>query len=309
VKIRVVKRDEIDDERWNECITNSINCRHQALTWHLDIVSPNWQGVVHEDYRAVMPLPTTRKFGIPMVLQPFLTQQLGVFSLENNSSTLNKAFFSFLRKSIPVLYNTFNNEVQGMSSGVRVKQLPNFELNLNKDLSLLEKNFSKNTKRNVIKAERFGLIVAEVQPDNSIFEFHYINLRFSFDNIKKLLFKQIIHQAFERGEGLIYTSTNKPGELLSIAFFIKYENRLTFIVSSSSSQGYKQYAMFPIFNDVIKRYAGQNVTLDFEGSQTGGVARFYKGFGGSEVPYYQLTNRSYRAYRRISTLKQMAPLM
>ena len=46
--------------------------------------------------------------------------------------------------------------------------------------------------------------------------------------------------------------------------------------------------MFMIINELIKENAGKDILLDFEGSQIEGIARFYKGFGAINQPYYVL---------------------
>ena len=46
--------------------------------------------------------------------------------------------------------------------------------------------------------------------------------------------------------------------------------------------------MFLIINQLVKEYAEKNILLDFEGSQIEGIARFYKGFGAVNQPYYVL---------------------
>ena len=301
--IRLLKRGEIDARLWDECVSGSINCRHQALTWHLDIVSPEWQGVVFGNYEAVMPVPVTRKFGIPMVLQPFLTQQLGVFHKDVRNKYINESFFGFLNKPFPVLYKTFNNDICNFNGRFKIKPLSNYYLDLNNSYHELRRNFSKNTRRNISKSETFDLTIRKVEPKESLFKLFYENLRFDFNSTKKLLFRQVIEQAYKRNETIIYTCTSKK-EIISVSFFIRYKNRITFVASASNANGYKYYSMFSVFNEVIKEFSGQKIILDFEGSQTPGVARFYKGFGGQGNNYLLMTNFSYRVFKMITELKR-----
>lgn len=301
--IRLLKRNEIDSWLWDKCVSDSINCRHQALTWHLDIVSPDWQGVVFGDYEAVMPVPVTRKFGVPMVLQPFLTQQLGVFHKDIRNKDINGRIFEFLNKPFPVLYKTFYKDIYNYNSRFKIKPLPNYYLDLNNSYYELRNNFSKNTRRNISKSEKFNLMIKKVEPKESLFKLFYENLRFSFNSTKKLLFRQVIEQAHKRNEAIIYICTSQK-EIISVSFFIRYKNRITFVASASNANGYKYYSMFSVFNEVIKEFSGQKIILDFEGSQTPGVARFYKGFGGEEKKYLLMTNFSYRVFKMFTELKR-----
>jgi hypothetical protein len=50
----------------------------------------------------------------------------------------------------------------------------------------------------------------------------------------------------------------------------------------------KTGAMFFLINNFIREYARKKVTLDFEGSNLPGLARFYTGFGSEEYVYLQI---------------------
>ena len=78
--IEYKKHSEIDRQRWDACIEGSVNRLPYALSWWLDTVCPDWDALVEDDYRAVMPLTRDRKFGFDYLYQPYFTQQLGVFS-------------------------------------------------------------------------------------------------------------------------------------------------------------------------------------------------------------------------------------
>jgi hypothetical protein len=46
--------------------------------------------------------------------------------------------------------------------------------------------------------------------------------------------------------------------------------------------------MFLLIDTYIGQNAGKEMTLDFEGSNIPGIARFYKGFGALPQTYYSL---------------------
>ncbi len=301
--LKLIKRDEIDFVKWDKCIAGSVNSRHQALSWHLDIVSPGWYGIVYKDYKAVMPLPIISKFGVKIILQPVFCQQLGIFSSERLGNDIIDRFYSFLNVSYPVLYsfNTFNAPEQPV--GKYMEELPNIELELNSDYKKLSDQYSKNTKRNIKKAKEENLSVKAVLPDNNLMEQHFQNLRFKFSNKKQRLYSQIIKSANESGILKTYICTYQD-KILSTAFFILLKNRLTFIGSSSTTLGYEKAAAFLLFDEVIKTFSAGNLILDFEGSKTPGVARFYKSFGGIEKNYYQISNRAYSVYKTIKSIIQ-----
>jgi hypothetical protein len=65
--------------------------------------------------------------------------------------------------------------------------------------------------------------------------------------------------------------------LCAVGFFIYSNNKACFILSVSSRKGKKSSAMFLLVDEFIKDFSGQNIILDFEGSNIPGIARFYEG--------------------------------
>ena len=58
--IQFVKRNQLDEDKYNACISTSLQSRVYAYSWYLDIVADNWSVLVLDDYQAVMPLPWKR---------------------------------------------------------------------------------------------------------------------------------------------------------------------------------------------------------------------------------------------------------
>ncbi|MEM6725303.1 MAG: hypothetical protein AAF598_14780 [Bacteroidota bacterium] len=82
MEIRYLKRDEIDQLKWDSCVHYANNGQVYGYTWYLDNVAEDWDGLVEGDYESVFPLVWNSKiFGIKQLYQPFLSQQLGLFSV------------------------------------------------------------------------------------------------------------------------------------------------------------------------------------------------------------------------------------
>jgi hypothetical protein len=79
--ITYLTHKEIDFEKYDRCIDLSLNGIVYAYSWYLDMVTDDWDILVEDDYKSVMPLPKRKKFGIHYIYQPFFVQQLGVFSV------------------------------------------------------------------------------------------------------------------------------------------------------------------------------------------------------------------------------------
>ena len=95
MQIKHLKHKAIDFERWDSAIAASNNQLPYAFSWYLNTVSPGWEALVSKDYGFIMPLPVKKKYGFKYLVQPKLTQQLGIFSKSNIDENTVK---SFIRK-------------------------------------------------------------------------------------------------------------------------------------------------------------------------------------------------------------------
>jgi hypothetical protein len=86
------------------------------------------------------------------------------------------------------------------------------------------------------------------------------------------------------------------GQLICAAIFMKTQDRITFLFSGLTEEGKQRQAMTYLLDQVIRQYANQPITFDFEGSDDDNLARFYLGFGGKEVKYPSYT------FNRLSSL-------
>ena len=77
--IRYIKRKAINISKYNHCISTASNSKIYARSEYLDTVAENWDALVFDDYKAVMPLVWKSKFGLKYVYPPCWTQQLGIF--------------------------------------------------------------------------------------------------------------------------------------------------------------------------------------------------------------------------------------
>jgi hypothetical protein len=83
----------------------------------------------------------------------------------------------------------------------------------------------------------------------------------------------------------VFSSKNR---LIATLCALDSNNKITYLLPISSSEGKSSSAMFYLIDFIIRREANSSTELDFEGSSIEGIARFYKGFGAVNQPYYIL---------------------
>ncbi len=139
---------EIDVDKWDACVRKSPSEFPYAYSWYLDICSPNWTGLVLNDYEAVMPLTWDVKWGFKYIFRPTGVQQLGVFSPYPISDQL---LFDFIQ-SIPYEYKygeVFLNSYNHNKELVSVHRQTNLVLHLNQSYDQLKAKYNTQTKRNL----------------------------------------------------------------------------------------------------------------------------------------------------------------
>ena len=105
--IKRITQKEIDFQKYNHCLENSLQKNFYAKKEILDFLAESWELLVYGDYEFVMPIPITKKFRFSIVVMPLFCQQLGVFSKEKNEK-IELLFLDFLMKNYRVLTYSFN---------------------------------------------------------------------------------------------------------------------------------------------------------------------------------------------------------
>ena len=289
--IQYIEHNKIDKARWDATIAQCGNI--YAYSWYLDVVHPRWDALVEDDYQTVMPLTGGKKFGVHYLFQPYFVQQLGVFSKQPLSPEKTEEFLNAIPKKYRFAEirlnegDAFNESVQG------VEYHRNVILDLNRDYESIKANYHTNTKRNLAKAEANNLQIVD-----TVIPYHVVAL--FTDNRGALLDKwgdaeyarltRLTQIAVNRKSAFLLGVTEKGvGELLCGAIFMKTASRITFLFSGLKQEGKDKQAMTFMLDSVIRKYANQPITFDFEGSDDANLARFYLGFGGQEVQYPSYT--------------------
>ena len=287
-KLQYIKHTNINSEKWNHCIEEAANCRVYAYDWHLDRTAIIWDALVWDDYKFVMPLPFRKKWGIKYLYQPLFSQQLGIFP--NPPDVIKEQFFAELLKYFR--YSDFQlnsaNNIIPTETKIEFSPRKNYLLPLNEKYLQLSKSFSTNTKRNLAKANKNNLILVRGIRLEEYLEFKQKNLITNLNKKEFNSLKSLIAFGQYKGFGEIYGVYTSDNKLCSAVYFCRWKDRVIYLNAASNELGKELGAMSFLIDNFLKNYAGQNITLDFEGSMIPGVERFYHGFGATPETYFQL---------------------
>ncbi len=284
--VHYITYQQIDKSKWDNCIDTAANGLVYGYSFYLDAMAKHWDALVLDDYEAVMPLTWNKKYSITYLYQPFFAASMGVFG-NNISATLVNDFL----RAIPTKFSYWDiylNQANRFAlAGFNLYERVNFVLSLNEPYEILYNNFRENIKRNIKKAAQLNCVIKkDIAVDAVIALAMEQSKNFSpvtaedYDH-----FKNVYHHLQAQQKAVtygVYTSANK---LVASCAFIFSHNRAYYILVGNHPNGKTIGASHAIINAFIKEYAGQNLLLDFEGSDIPNLAFFYSSFGATEEKF------------------------
>lgn len=285
MNIRYLKNEDLNTARWDSCIQESMPSLLYAYSWYLDLVCDEWDALVLGDYEAVMPIPFTKKFGFKMALQAPFCQQLGVFSPSPLNENIVQAFLAAIPKKFHwvKLHLNYHNQVK---SGITLRS--NYVLDLMPDMDGLTGHFESSVLRSVRKSQKTSCAILEGIDIRSIMELvawqnKDKKMGISPRSMQKL--EKLIPACTQKGVLISIGLYSPVNHLCAVGVFLKDKQRLYYLLGASDEMGREYSGMPRILVYLIEKFVGQGYTLDFEGSEIPGVARFFKKFGAKNSPY------------------------
>jgi hypothetical protein len=288
-RLKYLKRDEIDIKKWDNVIKNAINRRLYGYSWYLDIMTDKaWSAIVIGDYDAVFPILVKSKFIFSYVSNPYLCQQLGIFtSSKTNLKTYSDNILAYLKSKFvksDVLIHPYFAETKEITPKV------NHILELKRPYLEIYNGYNRNTKRNL---KITGPSRSQIIESDDVQSF----VDFVMEHDKSSVIASINHNI----KCLVdFSLENKIGKILSVkdqdltvanAFYILVDERIYFLLCASSPTGIEQKSMYLLIDYMIKQYAGKCKILDFTGSSIANIARRNEGFGAINENYFHLKTK------------------
>lgn len=282
VNIRHVKHKDINKLKWDECIDTAPNGLIYANSFYLDIMSKGWDGLVMNDYEAVMPLTWNKKFGILYLRQPAFTQQLGIFG----NGTFNKELTKeFIQKASEIFsFAEINLNYANEYPKYFFKKC-NLILPLNQPFDVLKRSFRNDLIKKSQSAHLIYSSSKDVEEGIQLFK-HFYSKR--LPDLKKADYENLLQLCFllkSKNQLLIRKIKSKDETLLAIALFFKDKKRIYYILSTLLPEGRKYDANALLLYEVIKEFSNQNLLFDFEGSDIPSINFFFKKYKPIEEPY------------------------
>jgi len=293
MKIKYLKHNKIDRQKWDNHVKKAKNCLIYGYSWYLDIVSPNWEALVSLDYKYIMPLTSAKKYFLSYLRQPTFFQKNSIFSENEITKSIIKEFLKAIPKKYVIVEMSLNHNLSELESKYNAKKRTNYELYLNNTYENIYQNYSKSHKKNIKKVNKSDYKFIISDDVETYIDIKKQDIKFSEAKNKELhleTLKKLIVYVLEHNLGAVFFAVSAENKYLAAIFAIKLDKQII-KVSARTPEGRKKGLSFFIHDKVIEYYANKDLTFDFVGSDIEGVAYFNKGFGSKKKDYYAISKR------------------
>jgi len=284
VKTILLKHDEVDIEKWDECIAQSPNGLIYAESRFLNHMSPGWYGIVAGDYQAVMPLCQRTKLGIRYLYQPAFCQQGGIFFKEGNLGELEAAFLPMINSFCRFGEINLNFAQKNSTVFETGKERNNFL----RDLSCQSLNEYINTRLKRLKKYDLQYHVSDnAEEIISSYRQLYLNRIKSIKNRDFENFHRLSEQ-MQRNNRVIIRKVTHSGDnkVFASCLLLTDSRRIYNIINNLMPEGRKSLANYFLFQQLFLEFKDSGKIFDFEGSDLKGVGYFYEKFATRNEPYF-----------------------
>jgi hypothetical protein len=282
-----------------------------SQAWWLDAVAgDNWDVCLVEkgnEIQATMPYVVKKKYGLTLLTQPQLTQNLGPWiklSTTKYSKQLSqqKDLMEALIDQLPK-YHYFSQNWHYSQTNWLPFYWRDFEQTTRytyiiEDLSDFDKvfgEFEHSKRKNIKKSEALVNVVFDISAED-FYNNHKLTLSkqgsdisYSFD-----LFKNIYEEGYKRGQARTIGAYDSEGNLHA-ALFVIWDKMSAYDLISTIDPDYRSYgAASVLIRDAIKHVSKFVNKFDFEGSMIEPVERSFRQFGARQTPYSSVNHKSSR---------------
>lgn len=263
--IQFVQRDDIDKVKWNSCVHYAPNGNVFGYLWYLDQVARQWDGLVEDDYTAVMPLVWRKGLWRKELYAPPLLRELGIYS----QRPLTPARIKHFLEAIPPEFRQIDMQVgedhyPAADAGFKLTANTNYVMSLLTPYETLRSRYSPAMEAELAQAEAADLRMSTSLKPEQVADFYrrYMPLRQGVDRQFHAL-QRIMYNALHRGWGFASGVMDSAGTLLATDFFIISHSRVMSLAPSVSRAGQDQGALALLFDTLIRSHAGRPMALDF----------------------------------------------
>lgn len=289
--IEYVNHADIVNQQWDQCIKSSFNGTVEAYSWYLNLFCDQWDALIEDDYKAVMPLPVKKRFGQPEVYMPPFVNQLGIYSQEQVTDDKSAAFLTILKKRFKII-NLNINKYTPLPRGVfPVQQETYYELDLIRPYLKTVRDYSLTCRNRLhIAGVKEYSVIRSVVPNDliSLIKRKKIRLNAAIQADDFKLLRMLTSSVLRYKTGELYGAFNSVNMLGCVVLFLWSNNSVIMLFTAASEEAVADNAHLLIYDRFIEKYSETNVTLSFQFRDAYHSSEVYAGFGATESTFHRI---------------------
>ena len=275
-------------------------------TWFNNLYAKNeWNVAVVEkkgNIIAILPYVLTHKKGFNIITPQFLSPYQGVWILypEGQKYASKKSFekevitalidqlpktAAFKQNFLPGFTNWLPFFWKGFEQTTRYTYVINDLLDTNKVFT----DFKDNIRREIRKAEK----TVTISTLSSIDLMYQMKLKVYQNNKEEYVvpfekLKTIFDYCLSNNCGELLVAKDAEGNIHSILLYVWDEVSAYYLHGVTASEFKTSGSMSLLLWEAIKRSSKKTKTFNFEGSMVESIERYFRAFGGTQTPYFQI---------------------
>ncbi|WP_040496994.1 hypothetical protein [Fulvivirga imtechensis] len=266
-----------------------------VTSWYLNIICPDWEALIEEregEYYTIAPLLGQQKWGIKFHPKPPLVQQLGIVSIKPTTEHTLKEVVEFLKRKYLSFSYPISNTVAENIRDIEIQKCNNHILSLNRDYKTIFSTYRRDRKARIKQGQQQNISLHFTDNIDQLLELFQTEVTpkivggVSESSIEHI--QSIAKYALKKQCGFILEALNNENKVISIGLFLKFKNRIIYLIAATTKEGKILQANSLLLDHVIATHAQKPLILDFEGSIVPGIADFYRSFGAEVEEYFLL---------------------
>jgi len=256
LEIKLLHNRDIDENRWNKTVLDSVQFNFSGCSWYLDMLDPDWQGIVDSDYTYVFPILSKTNLQNKYKLY-FL------WSLYSSKEVTQELFklFAYKMKQITGMFPVNVNNLNYFKSDLFTPDGEGFKIDM---LSDNKNAFYYNRKVNTTIKELidFKYVVFEGVRNTEAVEYFCVFDNFKRSKSKKDFLKRLLSYCEYHRIGNVLTVLNPNNSVVAISVFVRTNSKAWMYLVSFDKGIDKRGCLLLMIDFYIKKFAHLNIPLE-----------------------------------------------
>lgn len=273
--MKIIEREHIDTNRWDELVKSQLNHSFFSLSWYLDATAKNWC-ILTDDYSFGIALPYTDTLGVHALYTPIFVRYVNWIGDPSRQPEARE-----------LILNRFKNWNLQVSSSWKIEKDCDEVVYQSVELGE-ERVLSSQAKRMLKKADKNGFDVRETDDfdfAHKLVSAELIGRHEGLNAESMLSLNRLLVNAKKNGNLTIYYINDQAAVIC-----LEDENQVLYLKGTATKEMKEAGAYYLLMNAIIEKAARLNKRFDFGGSRVEGVKRFNLNLGGKNNSYYHCMN-------------------